>query len=73
MSLQIIKKTPTTQSQIIQRIGRVGRTMPGIAYHLYTENQFNNFGLYPEPNIKLILTKAQKDSPQMIKWDVKVA
>ena len=49
--LQIIKKTPTTQSQIIQRIGRVGRTMPGIAYHLYTENQFNNFGLYPEPNI----------------------
>jgi pre-mRNA-splicing factor ATP-dependent RNA helicase DHX15/PRP43 len=49
--LQIIKKSFTTQAQIKQRIGRVGRTMPGIAYHLYTEEQYKAFSLYPEPNI----------------------
>jgi pre-mRNA-splicing factor ATP-dependent RNA helicase DHX15/PRP43 len=49
--MQVLKITNTTQSQIIQRIGRVGRTMPGIAYHLYTQDQFNNFDLYPKPNI----------------------
>ena len=49
--IQVIKKSPTTQAQIKQRIGRVGRTSPGVAYHLYTENQYNNFLLYPEPNI----------------------
>jgi pre-mRNA-splicing factor ATP-dependent RNA helicase DHX15/PRP43 len=50
-SSQIIKKVYTTQSQIIQRIGRVGRTMPGIAYHLYTEEQFKNFTQFPQPSI----------------------
>ena len=49
--IQVIKKTPTTQAQIKQRIGRVGRTMPGIAYHLYTKEEFDNFELYPSPNI----------------------
>ena len=48
---QKIMKTFTSQSQIIQRIGRVGRTMPGIAYHLYTEEEFKGFNIYPEPNI----------------------
>jgi len=47
----IIKKIMTSQSQIIQRIGRTGRTMPGIAYHLYTQAQFNKLKKYPEPEI----------------------
>jgi len=46
-----IKKAYTTQSQIIQRIGRTGRTMPGIAYHLYTKDKFNSLVKYPDPNI----------------------
>jgi len=47
----VVKKVYTTQSQITQRIGRTGRTQPGVAYHLYTKEQFNNFKKYPEPNI----------------------
>ena len=51
--MDIIDKNYTSQAQIKQRIGRVGRTQKGTAYHLYTKNQFDNFNKYPEPNIKI--------------------
>jgi len=50
-NMNIVKKDFTSQSQIIQRIGRTGRTAPGIAYHLYTKEQFANLEKYPKPNI----------------------
>jgi len=48
----IIKKDMTTQAQIKQRIGRVGRTSEGIAYHLYTQKTYDNLKDYPDPNIR---------------------
>jgi len=50
----VVTKQYTSQAQIKQRIGRAGRTQPGISYHLYTLDSFNNFKLYPEPNISVI-------------------
>lgn len=47
----IITKSYTTQAQIKQRIGRAGRTQPGIAYHLYSKDNYDKFKIYPEPNI----------------------
>ena len=47
----VINKVMTTQAQIKQRIGRAGRTRPGIAYHLYTEHDFNKLEKYPAPSI----------------------
>ncbi len=41
-----------SQSAIKQRRGRVGRTKPGICYHLYTEKDFNNLRVYPVPSIE---------------------
>jgi pre-mRNA-splicing factor ATP-dependent RNA helicase DHX15/PRP43 len=41
-----------TQSQVVQRMGRSGRTEPGICYHLYTEDEFKRMKKYPEPAIK---------------------
>uniref|UniRef100_A0A6G6ACZ4 RNA helicase n=1 Tax=Borely moumouvirus TaxID=2712067 RepID=A0A6G6ACZ4_9VIRU len=48
---QILGKQLITQAQAIQRRGRVGRTEPGICYHLLTKDQFNNLELYPTPDI----------------------
>jgi HrpA-like RNA helicase len=57
-NITYIKKDYTTQAQIIQRIGRTGRTNPGIAYHLYTKNKFDSLLPYPKPNIlKIDLTE----------------
>jgi HrpA-like RNA helicase len=50
----VISKNYTSQAQIKQRIGRAGRTQPGVSYHLYTLQSFNSFKLYPEPNISVI-------------------
>jgi pre-mRNA-splicing factor ATP-dependent RNA helicase DHX15/PRP43 len=47
----IITKQYTSQAQIKQRLGRAGRTCPGIAYHLYTQKEFNKLKPYPDPNI----------------------
>ena len=41
----------TSQAQIKQRIGRAGRTQPGIAYHLYSKENFDKFKPYPDPDI----------------------
>jgi HrpA-like RNA helicase len=50
----VITKIYTSQAQIKQRIGRAGRTQSGISYHIYTQESFNKFKLYPEPNILVI-------------------
>jgi pre-mRNA-splicing factor ATP-dependent RNA helicase DHX15/PRP43 len=50
----VISKKYTSQAQIKQRIGRAGRTQPGVSYHLYTKDSYNNLKLYPEPNISVI-------------------
>lgn len=47
----VVNKEYTTQAQIKQRIGRAGRTQPGVAYHLYTQYAFSQFKQFPEPNI----------------------
>jgi len=47
----VVNKVYTTQAQIKQRIGRVGRTQPGVAYHLYTQFAFNQLKKFPEPDI----------------------
>lgn len=39
------------QDSIIQREGRVGRTSPGVAYHLYTQAQFNRLDKITRPEI----------------------
>lgn len=42
-----------SNAQAKQRMGRAGRTSPGICYHLYTENTFNNImKTFPDPDIR---------------------
>jgi len=42
-----------TVAQANQRMGRSGRTEPGVCYHLYTQNDFENvMEKYPEPDIR---------------------
>jgi HrpA-like RNA helicase len=50
----VVTKKFTSQAQIKQRIGRSGRTQPGIAYHLYTKDQYKQLNEYPEPNISVV-------------------
>jgi len=47
----IVSKMYTSQAQIKQRIGRAGRTQPGVSYHLYSKDAYDKFKQYPEPNI----------------------
>jgi HrpA-like RNA helicase len=39
---------------IMQRQGRIGRTEPGVVYHMYTEEQFNNFADITTPDMRKI-------------------
>jgi HrpA-like RNA helicase len=41
-----------SQAQISQRWGRVGRTQPGYAYSLYTEQQYQKLDKFPTPAMK---------------------
>ena len=50
----VVTKKYTSQAQVKQRIGRTGRTQPGIAYHLYTKEVFDGLMKYPEPNISVV-------------------
>jgi pre-mRNA-splicing factor ATP-dependent RNA helicase DHX15/PRP43 len=51
---KVLEKKLITQAQAKQRMGRGGRTAPGICYHLYTKNDFENLmKKYPEPAIRL--------------------
>lgn len=47
----ILEKRLITKAQALQRRGRVGRTEPGICYHLLTEKEFNALNDYPTPDI----------------------
>ena len=60
---------------ILQRQGRVGRTEPGVVYHLYTEDQFNQFSEITTPEMRKkdltseileIMTMTGKDSVQAV-------
>lgn len=50
----VLSKRFTTRSQIMQRVGRVGRTSPGVAHHLYTQAFFDALPQYPAPAITTI-------------------
>lgn len=54
-----ISKGYTTQAQIKQRIGRVGRVAPGVAFHLYSKKHLESLRMYPDP---AILTNDMTDS-----------
>lgn len=47
----IFEKKLISQAQALQRRGRVGRTQPGVCYHLMTETDFQNLAPYPVPDI----------------------
>jgi len=49
---KVLEKRMISQAQAYQRLGRSGRTEPGICYHLYTEEEFNKMEKYPEPTIR---------------------
>src|SRR5205823_1315693 len=49
---KVIEKHLITQAQVKQRMGRVGRTEPGICYHLYTKEDYQKMKVYPEPSIQ---------------------
>lgn len=49
---RILNMTRTTKAQIKQRMGRAGRTGPGVCYHLYTKEEYNKFKDFPEPDIR---------------------
>jgi pre-mRNA-splicing factor ATP-dependent RNA helicase DHX15/PRP43 len=52
---KVIDKQLITKAQAMQRMGRAGRTQPGICYHLYTIDEFENkMKKFPEPSIKTI-------------------
>ena len=40
------------KAAVKQRIGRAGRTQPGIAYHMYTEDEYNKFSDFKQPDIR---------------------
>lgn len=47
----VLERRMITQAQALQRRGRVGRTEPGVCYHLMTKLQFDHLQKYPEPDI----------------------
>jgi HrpA-like RNA helicase len=50
---KVLEKRLISRAQATQRKGRSGRTGPGICYHLYTEDAFENTMMkYPEPTIR---------------------
>jgi HrpA-like RNA helicase len=50
---KVIGKRLITHAQAKQRMGRTGRTSPGICYHLYTKEQFDKkMERFPEPTIR---------------------
>lgn len=53
-SKKVLKRQLITHAQARQRMGRAGRTEPGICYHLYTKDDFEkNMKRYPEPTIRV--------------------
>lgn len=51
---KVLDKQLITHAQAVQRMGRSGRTEPGVCYHLYTKNEFENkMKKFPEPTIRV--------------------
>lgn len=51
---KILDRKLITQAQAKQRMGRAGRTEPGICYHLYTKSDFeDDMEKFPKPDIKV--------------------
>lgn len=50
---KVLTKQFITHAQAKQRMGRAGRTGPGICYHLYTKKEFENMQKYPLPSINV--------------------
>jgi HrpA-like RNA helicase len=51
---RVLEKGLITHAQAKQRMGRGGRTAPGICYHLYTKDEFENkMKKFPEPSIRV--------------------
>jgi pre-mRNA-splicing factor ATP-dependent RNA helicase DHX15/PRP43 len=48
---QILESKLISKDRALQRRGRVGRTEPGICYHLLTESEFKKLKPYSEPDI----------------------
>lgn len=73
---EIIKKSYTSQANIKQRIGRVGRNQPGVSYHFYTEKLYNTLEKFPTPiilktdftNHLLLLIKTYPNSNDLIEF-----
>lgn len=71
---EILDIDTTSKAQVSQRIGRTGRTGPGVAYHMYTEQEYNAFIDYPKTKIEsediistiLELIEAEKSIEGMI-------
>jgi HrpA-like RNA helicase len=50
---KVLEKKLITKAQAMQRMGRSGRTQPGICYHLYSQDEFENYmEKFPAPAIK---------------------
>ena len=49
---QILNNAFIPMAAVKQRIGRAGRTQPGVAYHMYTEAEYNKFAPYKQPDIR---------------------
>jgi len=49
--MQVMETKRISKAQAQQRWGRVGRTQPGMAIRLYTEDEYNNFEEYPDPEL----------------------
>jgi pre-mRNA-splicing factor ATP-dependent RNA helicase DHX15/PRP43 len=51
---RVLDKAFITNAQAKQRMGRAGRTEPGICYHLYTKEEFENkMEAFPAPKIAI--------------------
>lgn len=59
LDARVIDTKFISKAQVKQRMGRAGRTEPGICYHLYTKEQYDKFIEYPLPDI---LTADIKDA-----------
>lgn len=64
---QRMQRVMSTQAQMKQRKGRVGRTQPGVCYHLYSEEEMKRQPFYPDPSI--VTVDITDDLLTMIKTD----
>ena len=50
---KVLSRKLITKSQAKQRMGRSGRTEPGVCYHVYTEKDYEEMEDYPQPDIRV--------------------